>query len=177
MAKQKFTTAHRRAIWTAYAMRCFYCRERLRWDDLRIDHVVPESLSNDADALRAKLMELGLPESWDQQANANLVASCDRCNARKRELTPPANQLILWTTETRVKLGTWRRAPGLPRRRPFPWRLSAGEIEARAKSLAASSRLGPYSRRVGFWWCAWPSERKSRSTVIVGGPCFPLLCL
>jgi hypothetical protein len=103
MAKQKFTTAHRRAIWTAYAMRCFYCREPLRWDDLRIDHVVPESLSNDADALRAKLTELGLPESWELQANANVVASCDKCNARKRELTPPANQLILWTTETRTK--------------------------------------------------------------------------
>jgi hypothetical protein len=64
---------------------------------------VPESLSNDVDARRAKLVELGLPETWDLQANANLVAACDRCNGRKRDLTPPANQLILWITETRAK--------------------------------------------------------------------------
>lgn len=103
MAKQKFTIQHRRAIWTAYAMRCFYCREPLRWDNLRIDHIVPEYLSSDPDALRAKLSELGLPETWTLQANANLVGSCDRCNARKRALMPPANQLILWTTETSAK--------------------------------------------------------------------------
>ncbi len=103
MAKQKFTPPHRRAIWTAYGMQCFYCHERLRWDDLRIDHLVPEYLSNDPDALRTKLNELGLPETWDLQGNANLVASCDRCNNRKGARTTLPSQLILLTAETRAK--------------------------------------------------------------------------
>ena len=103
MSKQGFTSAHRQAFWTAYGRKCFYCGEAVAWDGLRIDHLVPEYLEKDADALRSTLASVGLPESWNLHDEANLVPACDACNSRKSTLLPLANQMMLWTAQSRKK--------------------------------------------------------------------------
>ena len=111
MSKQAFAAAHRQALWEAYDRRCFYCRAPIRWDGLRIDHVVPEHLVRKPEELAVVLGKLGLPKGWDLNADHNLVAACDRCNSGKHALLPQPNQAILWLAqvERKVKKSRWLR--------------------------------------------------------------------
>lgn len=101
MAAQKFTAPHRHAIWSAYGYKCFYCRQPLRWDALRVDHVVPEYLAEDPEKRALVFPDLALPGDWNLTDNHNLVASCDHCNSRKRDRIPEPKQMILWLAESR----------------------------------------------------------------------------
>ncbi|HEY8947344.1 MAG TPA: hypothetical protein VIM56_00515 [Rhizomicrobium sp.] len=104
MAIQQFSIAHRQAIWTAHASKCFYCRQTLRWDDLNIDHIIPEHLS-EKDQEREKLLtELRLPLKLDLRENWNLAPAHRVCNDRKGASVPHANQLILWLTQAKDKI-------------------------------------------------------------------------
>jgi hypothetical protein len=103
MAEQAFKAPHRNAIWTAYGYKCFYCHEQLRWDALRVDHVVPEYLAKDLEKRALVFRDLALPDDWRLTDNHNLVAACDRCNSRKRALIPEPNQMMLWLAEAREK--------------------------------------------------------------------------
>jgi hypothetical protein len=67
MAGQRFKTPHRNAIWTAYNYKCFYCHVQLRWDELRVDHVVPEYLAENPEKRALVLRDLALPDDWSQR--------------------------------------------------------------------------------------------------------------
>jgi hypothetical protein len=101
MAAQKFKAAHRHAMWTAYGYKCFYCREQLRWDALRVDHVVPEYLAEDPDKRALVFRDLALPADWSLTDDHNLVAACDHCNSRKRDRIPEPKHMMLWLAEAR----------------------------------------------------------------------------
>ena len=101
MSKQVLTVVERRAMWKANLGRCFYCRELVAWDALRIDHIIPEYLAEKPRERQSALDSVGLPDTWDLRSYANLVPSCDQCNSRKHGRLAARNQLILWLTENR----------------------------------------------------------------------------
>jgi hypothetical protein len=103
MSKRKFGAPHRQAIWLAYGRKCFYCRDPLAWDDLQIDHVVPERLAESDEQRRALFRDLAIPDDWDLQADANLVASCSRCNSDKLALVPSPNQMMILLAQAGAK--------------------------------------------------------------------------
>lgn len=75
------TTAQRAAIWRANDRKCFYCGELVRFADLEIDHLIPQSITtSELDTLRASF---GLSASFSVQDSLNLVPTHHDCNRRK----------------------------------------------------------------------------------------------
>jgi len=96
MAKQRFSHPDRRAFWDAYKRRCAYCDESIRWFDLVVDHVIPESLLERPLELAAVKSGYGLGEGFDLRCDLNLVPACARCNREKSDrLYPPARTMII----------------------------------------------------------------------------------
>jgi hypothetical protein len=73
---------------------CPYCDELIELlADLEIDHIIPESLSNEA--LTTLLKELGKPD-LDIQSYYNWFPSHPWCNRRKRAIVPAKTSLHFW---------------------------------------------------------------------------------
>jgi hypothetical protein len=151
MAAQTFTAPHRHAMWTVYGYKCFYCREQLRWDALRVDHLVPQYLAEDPDKRASVFRDLSLPDDWSLTDDHNLVAACDHCNSRKRDRIPEPKQMMLWLMESRHKapiIGFLREKYERENRADIPrakleTALAAGHLEERQvrDSLSAASSL------------------------------------
>ena len=103
MSKQRVSTSLKYALWEAYDFKCFYHGEPLRWDELSVDHIIPEYLAAQPEALAQVLQQVGLRPGWSLTATANLVPACRACNERKRATLPHRNQLILWLQEAAEK--------------------------------------------------------------------------
>ncbi len=83
MAKQRFSIAFREALWEVHGKKCLYCKKSLRFFELEVDHVLPESLQGDPEKLGLVLRDLGLGESFDLLGYENLAPACRRCNGDK----------------------------------------------------------------------------------------------
>lgn len=83
MSHTKFDNILRSALWTSYNYICFYCNRPLDWDDLNIDHIIPELYSNDHVGFDKIKFEYGLDSFFDLNAHYNLVPSHIKCNLRK----------------------------------------------------------------------------------------------
>ena len=44
MTKHRFSYVERYALWRAYDGRCFYCEKPLDFQDMTVDHIIPEWL-------------------------------------------------------------------------------------------------------------------------------------
>jgi hypothetical protein len=64
MSKQNVSTSLKRALWTAYNFRCFYDEQELGWDELTIDHIIPEHLADKPVELALVLKQMGLEAGW-----------------------------------------------------------------------------------------------------------------
>ena len=96
MAKQRLPRSDRRAFWEAYERRCAYCDESIRWIDLVIDHIIPESLLEEPLKLASVQSDYGLGKGFDLHSDLNLVPACARCNKEKWDrLFPPARTVII----------------------------------------------------------------------------------
>jgi len=95
MAEQRFKDLDRMAFWHAYDKKCVYCREPVPYGQCHIDHVIPESLQNDAAAFAKVRSEYGLDGSYDLLADTNLVLACWPCNMRKSARMFPPGQIML----------------------------------------------------------------------------------
>jgi hypothetical protein len=105
MARQRFNTIERQALWEGHGKRCGYCHEIIRFKNLKIDHIVPEYLPNNPVQLAAFRVTHGLPSEFDVFDLENLLPSCDACNARKHHNLLPAGQLgICLKIAARAKL-------------------------------------------------------------------------
>ena len=47
MSVSKISTQRRKAIYEAYAKKCFYCGQHIDWDNLEIDHLIAEQTCKD----------------------------------------------------------------------------------------------------------------------------------
>jgi 5-methylcytosine-specific restriction endonuclease McrA len=85
MSQTRFDNITRSALWTAYNNICFYCNRPLDWDDLNIDHIIPESLNLKPEILNQIRREYELIDDFDLNALYNLVPTHVKCNSRKSD--------------------------------------------------------------------------------------------
>jgi hypothetical protein len=85
MSKSKFNNAERFAVFLHGDRRCWLCTEPLRFQDLAIDHVLPESLLDRPSELRELLLSWGLPDGYDINGYENLAPAHHACNLTKSD--------------------------------------------------------------------------------------------
>ncbi|ANV85050.1 hypothetical protein AWQ21_12095 [Picosynechococcus sp. PCC 7003] len=83
MSSQRFSSAEREAIWLAHEKKCAYTRKLLDISNFHIDHIVPESLAEDAAELERIREELGLPDAFDLFGYGNLLPCQPGANLQK----------------------------------------------------------------------------------------------
>jgi len=83
MSKQWISEVQREAIWQVYKKKCFYTEEPLPYNELEIDHVIPEHLANKPEELESLKTRLGLPPSFDIYGYENLVPCKNSWNGKK----------------------------------------------------------------------------------------------
>ena len=86
MAKYRFSYVHRYALWRAYDGRCFYCDRPLDFQDMTIDHIIPECLAEHPDELEQLRLKYDIGDNIPAfQVNdfCNWVPAHLRCNTRK----------------------------------------------------------------------------------------------
>lgn len=104
MSQQKISPSLKYALWAAYDFKCFYHRQPLSWDDVCIDHLIPEYLSEKPDELAAVLASVGRESGWSLTATHNLVPSCRSINARKHARVLEPNEMIILLDQVRGKV-------------------------------------------------------------------------
>jgi len=108
MNKYRFSYSERYALWKAYDGRCFYCEKPLDFQDMTIDHILPEWLSEKPARLRQVRQEYEIDENFPSfQINdfPNWVPSHFRkCNVRKGGdiLTKKITLLLLQYVQRRL---------------------------------------------------------------------------
>ncbi len=89
----------RYALWKAYDGRCFYCEKPLDFQDMTVDHILPERLSENPSELRRLCQEYNIHENFpDFQVNnfTNWVPAHPRkCNVRKGGKIFPKKMTLL----------------------------------------------------------------------------------
>ncbi len=83
MAEQSFNAVEREAISRAHGGRCAYTRELLDISNFHIDHILPESLTDDPTQLEATLSKLGLGKDFDLHGWENLLPCRPGANLQK----------------------------------------------------------------------------------------------
>lgn len=83
MKKHRFDTIHRFAIWHQNGKRCYHCGEPMPFLEATIDHVIPESLLQDAQQRERVFRELNLPPSFAINDYCNWLPAHERCNKSK----------------------------------------------------------------------------------------------
>lgn len=66
------------ALWLAWNSSCYWCGEQKSFDDMEIDHVVPQTR---LDAAREKFK---LPHDFDLHGLGNLAPICHGCNSKRK---------------------------------------------------------------------------------------------
>lgn len=83
MSFSKIDNITRSALWSSYNNICFYCNRPLDWDEMHIDHLIPEFLDRDKEAFTKVKETYGLIEDFDLNELYNLVPAHSKCNLRK----------------------------------------------------------------------------------------------
>ena len=79
----------REALWQEFERRCWLCLRIVDFSELEIDHLIPQSLADSPDDLRAVLDRLGLPADFDVYSACNLRPAHGRCNRLKSHRITP----------------------------------------------------------------------------------------
>lgn len=86
MAKYKFSSAQRYAIFLTHGMKCYLCDVPLDLTSMTVDHVLPEHLLATPSLAASTKLALGLPASFQLNSFENWMPACGSCNAKKSEL-------------------------------------------------------------------------------------------
>jgi len=104
MSSQQFSNSVREALWEVHGRKCFYCRCELSLIDMKVDHVLPETLANDPLAFSEVRQRLGLDPTFDVFGHENHVPSCFGCNSRKGDLALADGALSIHLAAIKNKL-------------------------------------------------------------------------
>lgn len=104
MSQQKISPSLKYALWAAYDFKCFYHRQPISYDDVCIDHLIPEHLAEKPDELAAVLASVGREPDWSLIATHNLVPSSQSMNARKHAQVLEPNEMIILLDQARGKV-------------------------------------------------------------------------
>jgi 5-methylcytosine-specific restriction endonuclease McrA len=108
VSKHQFSQNERYTTYMADGAKCFWCGIPLLYSDVQIDHVFPESLLDDKDALEKIKTDYGLGSDFNINSFENWVTCHQGCNLRKRNsLLPNAPQTLFTVAQLR------KRAPAL----------------------------------------------------------------
>ncbi|EJL6735015.1 DUF4258 domain-containing protein [Vibrio parahaemolyticus] len=90
MSSQQFSNDFRSCLWNIHKRKCFYCKEPIQYVELEVDHVIPESLSQNDKEFEKVKADYGLVKDFDLFGHQNLAPSCNSCNSDKSDnLLPP----------------------------------------------------------------------------------------
>jgi hypothetical protein len=81
MSKHSFSSAERFGLWKAHDGRCFWCSLPVIYNEVAIDHIVAESITEDA--LGEIKIGYGLPDTFDVNSFENWVPAHRMCNEKK----------------------------------------------------------------------------------------------
>ncbi len=81
--KNKKSILVRTALWEAYEEKCFYCGEYLYYNNLEIDHILPDSIQYQPQRFEKIKEEYGLDSNFEINSYYNLVPSNTGCNRKK----------------------------------------------------------------------------------------------
>lgn len=82
-SKHRFTMNERHAVFTTHGGRCWLCGEPIDMLTFEVDHILPESLFDDAGELARVRALYGLPATFEINSYENWLPSCRPCNGRK----------------------------------------------------------------------------------------------
>lgn len=83
MAKYRFKTEQRFALWKASDRKCFWCGEPMVFREVTVDHIFPERLLNEPQELQRIAAEYGLGTEFAINDFCNWVPAHGRCNQEK----------------------------------------------------------------------------------------------
>ncbi|MCL2650362.1 MAG: hypothetical protein FWD60_04945 [Candidatus Azobacteroides sp.] len=86
--KYKFSPIERFALWKSYYYLCFYCGLNLKWKNLTIDHLFPESLLYNPKRFIIIKKAYSLKSDFCINDFANWVPAHDICNNIKSDFMP-----------------------------------------------------------------------------------------
>lgn len=110
VADYRFSDAERFGVWSAYDGACFWCDEPVRFKDVTIDHILPESLHKDPEKLSEILHEYGLSAQFNLNDFQNWVPAHGKCNQTKSfDLFQPSPALIKTLAAVEKKAETARK--------------------------------------------------------------------
>jgi hypothetical protein len=100
--KHNFSASQCWAIWTAYGMKCFWCKKALEFTECQIDQVIPKSVTKIV--LTSIIKDHNLGADFSTNSYANWVAACKPCS-KKRSGSPfrPGPSLPSWFESIRHK--------------------------------------------------------------------------
>jgi 5-methylcytosine-specific restriction endonuclease McrA len=87
-AKRRFSYAERYAVWHGNRRKCWWCKEPLWLVEVTVDHVLPESLLNDAASREVALTEYGLSKQFNINGYENWLPCHNHCNQSKSSRLP-----------------------------------------------------------------------------------------
>lgn len=93
MSRTKFDNILRTALWNSYNNKCFYCNQTLSWDELHIDHLIPESIAANIVRFSEIILDYELGNDFGINDLYNLVPVHSRCNYRKQIFYSPKKLL------------------------------------------------------------------------------------
>ncbi len=83
MSKQNIPSRKKYALWISHKEVCHYCKEPLRYQDVWVDHILPERLLNNPDKLVQIIQEYTLDVDFKINDYCNWLPSHWQCNVRK----------------------------------------------------------------------------------------------
>ena len=84
----------RLAIWEVYNRRCFYTGEPLKYNDMQLDHIIPESYARKKDDLKRIIKKSGLYDDFELDSLYNLVPTSSYENRRKSDKEFEINAML-----------------------------------------------------------------------------------
>lgn len=93
MAKYRFSTVERLAIWEAFGRRCAYSREPLLYSDLHVDHILPERLLQAPSEFEKVKDEYKLGADFKINSYYNWIPVHSRLNLQKGGLVFESNTI------------------------------------------------------------------------------------
>lgn len=96
MSRYKFRLVQRVALWEAHNKRCIYCDEPIRFGDLEIDHIIPESVLSSPRELDRIIQEYGLTSNFEVESYYNWVPCHRRCNLKKSGYVLSRNRALVF---------------------------------------------------------------------------------